>query len=772
MKIKIIALIILTSLLWLSCAVRNEFRRGRESLQNKNWDAAVTHLLYTVSKEPGNAEYRLALTNALIAASNHHLLLGEQFRAENNFKAAIIEYNKSLEYNPENNQARLRKIQLLKQLDALDKKERMESPSLQALTLPDDEIPQPAIEHADKLFSMKLNQELDKIFKAFELSSGIAFVFDESFKSKRIAVDFKDLSFQDALQYILVRSRLHYKVVNPKTLVIYPDNTAKRKEYEELVLQTFYLSNSDPESMSKLITTVTGLKAAGVNKELNALILKGTPEMVKLAARLIRAHDKPTGEIFLDMEIIEVNRNSVRDYGIELSSYQLTETYMPVGAPEGAASAIRLNMIGHTDASDYLLSLPSIHYKLMKTDRNSRIKANPQLRVLDRAKVDVKLGDKIPVPNTTFIPYNTGGPQQQPITSFQQQDVGINLEITPQIHHDGMITLELNFDLSFITTPGSERIPPALGARSVKTRIRLRDNETSILAGLLRDTERKSLQGIPLLSEIPVLKQIFSGNKNEIDQTDIILTITPRIIRFPEFTEEDTEMLWIGSEQQPGLKTPPPLRKKTLKPETTPAPKPASPENISQTSAPVPRSAEIQPASPPSEPNNASASPPTSLSAEALTPTTAPQQDVSDSSTPASIRKFSLAGPAQPKTPGDQFPMSVLMEGNGQIKTIRLEFHLNPDILEIIRIENGGWLQNPNTRANIGKAFNNADGSIKLNIAITSDPNPGVRELAVIIVRAKTKGAVVVEKADVAEARDSSLNLVPVTFSGGLISIE
>jgi general secretion pathway protein D len=164
----------------------------------------------------------------------------------------------------------------------------------------------------------------------------------------------------------------------------------------------------------------------------------------------------------------------------------------------------------------------------------------------------------VPIPTTSFVPYNTGGPAQQPITSYQLQDIGINITITPRLHHDGLITLKLKFELTFITSPGDGRIPPTIGNRSIETIIKLRDNETSILAGLLRDTERKTMRGFPFISSVPILKDIFSGNKNEIDQTDIILTLTPRIIRFPDIDEEDMGFIWAGTASRPGLKEPEP----------------------------------------------------------------------------------------------------------------------------------------------------------------------------------------------------------------------
>jgi general secretion pathway protein D len=716
MRKYLIIFIITATLLGISCAWRKDFRQGQEAFKRKDWDQAVAYFLKAVGEKPDNVEYRISLANALISASSHYLQKGKQYQEAEQLKPALIAFDKALEYNPENNEARRRKHNLLKHLKELEKQHR-EKTEIQQLKekAAAEELPAPKVEYKKKPYSLKFARaDLKQVFKALEKTSGVSFIFDESFKTKRIAVNLEKVGFMEALEKIMLQSKLFYKVVDPHTVMIIPDTPAKKRDYEELVMKTLFISNGSPDEILKIVRALTGMKTAAVNKELNSITFKGRPDEVRMAERLTRIHDKPKGEVFIDIEIIEVNRTRVREYGIELSQYSVTETYLPeAGATgtEAAASTIRLHRLGQTDASDYLLTLPSINYKLLKTDRNSRIKARPQLRVVDGQKVEVRLGDKIPIPTTSFVPYNVQGPAQQPITSYQLQEVGINIELTPQIHHDGLISLEMKFELTFITNPGTERIPPTIGNRSVTTMIKLRDNETSILAGLLRDTERKSLRGFPFLSNVPILKEIFSGNTNEIEQTDIILTLTPRIIRFPEIDESDLELLWVGTQSKPGLKPPPVQLELPAEEEPRETEKKTIKKEQRKT---IPKTPASKPPAPPTEPQ------------------------------PKPLSMFFLdAGLKIKKDTEADVPLAI--SGDHDIKAVTLEMDFDPALVQVLDVRKGKVLNNASVKSLLLRNIDNQAGKLKLNISLDQPLKitpEGTGELMVLRVKPLGKGKV------------------------------
>jgi general secretion pathway protein D len=681
------------TLLDTSCAWRKDFRQGRQAVERKDWDQAVANFLKAVGEKPDSVELRISLANALIAASNHYLQKGKQFQEENQLKAALVAFDKALEYNPENNEARRRKLSLLKHLKELEKQQR-EKTELEQLKekAAAEEPPTPQLEYKEKPYSLKFARaDLQQVFKALEKASGVSFIFDESFKTKRVEVNLQDVGFMEALDKLMLQTNLFYKVVDPHTVMIIPDTPAKRRDYEELVMRTMFVSYGNPDEVLKTVRALTGMKTAASDKDLNAITFKGTPEEVQMAERIARIYDKPKGEVFIDIEIIEVNRTRVREYGIELSQYSVTEAYLPETGTgtEAAASTIRLHRLGHTDASDYLLTLPSINYKLLKTDRNSRIKARPQLRVVDGQKIEVRLGDKVPIPTTSFVPYNVGAPNQQPITSYQLQDVGINIELKPKIHHDGLISLEMKFELTFITNPGTERVPPTIGNRSVNTLIKLRDNETSILAGLLRDTERKTLRGFPFLSDIPVLKDIFSGNTNEIEQTDIILTLTPRIIRFPEIDESDLELLWVGTQAKPGLKPPPvqlelPVEEEEKKETEKKTTKKEEKKDQVKT---APKTPAVKPAE----------------------PAAAPQ--------PKLLGMFFLTADLKVKK-GSEADVSLAISGDHEIKAVTLEIDFDPAVVQVLDVRKGKVLNEASVKSLLLRNIDNQAGKLKFNISL------------------------------------------------------
>lgn len=688
--------------------MRKDFRQGQEAMQNQEWDQAVAYFLKAVRENPDNVECRISLSNALISASNHHLQKGKQYLLAGKRRPALMEFEKSLEYNPENNEARQQKHRLLKRMKELDKKQREKTEIEKLKDEAAREKPEfPQVQYKKIPYTLKfVRSDLIQIFKALQKSSGVNFIFDEAFKSKRIALNLEDVNFMDALEKIMVQTNLFYKVIDPNTILIIPDTPTKRKQYEELVMKTLFLSNGDPENILKIVRSLTGMKIIATDKDLNTITFKGTPEEVKLAERIVHIHDKPKGELLIDIEVIEVNRTRVREYGIELSQYYVTETYLPETGAEtstAAASTIRAHMLPYTDASDYLLTLPSINYKLLKTDRHSRIKARPQLRVVDRQKVEVRLGDKVPIPTTSFVPYNIQGPAQQPITSYQLQDIGINIEVTPQIHHDGLVTLEMKFELTFITNPGTERLPPTIGNRAVTTIIKLRDNETSILAGLLRDTERRSMSGLPFISRVPVLKEIFSGNKNEVEQTDIILTLTPRIIRFPEIGEEDLDLVWVGTQARPGLKPPPSHLK--LEEEIETKERDERPE-IKKEPEKVKKKEE---------------------------------EKIEESQTEKKPLNLSTRVPLGNIKKDIETDISLVIKGESDIRTMTLEIDFNPTVIQVLDIHKGPFVSQEGVKSHLLKNIDNKKGKIKINLSL-EQPLKITKEGELALIRLKPLG--------------------------------
>ncbi len=714
---KIILLNFLFLLLLFSCKSRVYFKKGVDFSNSKNWDQAVNYFIKALSNDPNNVKYRLLLSRALISASNYHLEKGDKYFHSGNLDQALFEYEKSMENNPENNLARRNKSKVIKKLEEIKKRSRVkteierikDSAGKKQVLLPESKV-------SKNVFKVNFESiELKHLFRVLEKSTKINFLFDEGFKSKKIHLNGENTTILELLDKITLQARIFYKVINENTILIIPDTPVKRKKYEDLVMKTFFLSNIEPEEILKIIKSISGIKNISVNKKLNSITVKGRLKQVKLVDRLVELNDKSKGELLIDIEIIEVNKKRVKEYGIELSKYRITETYAPGAIGSDTSSVARLSNIVHADAADFLLSLPSIHYKLLKSDRDSKIKARPHIRVVDGEDIEIRLGDKVPIPTTTFVPqYGGSTVNNQPITSYKMEDIGINIDLKPTIHHNGLISIKMNFELTFISSPGDieSGTPPTIGNRTIKTLIKLKDNETTILAGFLRDTERKTMRGLPILSSIPILKSLFGGKLNEVEQTDIILTLTPRIIRYPEINERDLEYTWIGTATDPGIKKSIPklyeeksgTEKKGK--ETTESHK----NSIRQKSKGTKK------------------------------------EPIKDKGVPLKIKTESIMRLVPMKTEvkeSSEFSVSLTAKNTAvenKIKIIKADFSFDKNYLEIVKIKKGKTFVNKAVEGNLFKTFDNFSGKAGIKISFKDGMSRENSEVAVIIFKAVKKG--------------------------------
>jgi len=309
--------------------------------------------------------------------------------------------------------------------------------------------------------------------------------------------------------------------------------------------------------------------------------VKDTPERIDAASRLLSAIDKARPEVIIDVELLEVDRTRLQEYGLQIASPGSPGLNGAIGiAPDSAVTppTISLQSLRNLSSADVLFAnLPNLYYRLLKSDTNTRTLAKPQLRTMEGVTAQARFGERVPVPVTTFSPVAQGGLPIQPTTSFQYENIGVNIDITPRTHHEDEVTLALRVNVQAVSGTGFGGLP-TFANREINTQIRLRDGETNMLAGLIRDEERRSLDGIPGLSDLPVIGRVFAHNKTEVTQSDIILTLTPHIIRVLDVNEADLRAFRVGRDSgasiggdlPPALDIPAPAA-----PPAAPAPAPA-----------------------------------------------------------------------------------------------------------------------------------------------------------------------------------------------------
>jgi general secretion pathway protein D len=530
------------------CAAGAAMRAGRAADALQDYDRAIVEYTKVLRDNPDNREARQALELAKLRSSLDHFSRGRRFEAAGRLDEALVELQLASELNPANGEIdellqRVRN-QLRAKVAGRDGKTELEtlverSRELMPLGL---ELPADIRMPSTLVFRDASSRD---IFAALGKIAEITVVFDPQFRAQPLSIDLRNATLGDALQAVSSATRSFYRVTAQRTVTIVPDTAAKRQEYEEEIVRPFFLSNADLKETVDLLRIVIDARRLAPVTATNAILIKDTPERVAAAGRIIAAIDKARPEVVIDVELLEVDRTRFREFGLQLASPG--EPPIGIDGTVGVAGdGLTLRDLRSLTQSDVLLTnLPSLYYRLLKSDASTRTLANPQLRTSEGTSAQARFGERVPVPVTTFSPIATGGVNQQPITSFNYENIGVNIDITPRTHHDDEVSLQLRIAVSSISGAGFGGLP-TFGNREINTVIRLRDGETNLLAGLIRDDERQVMSGIPGLSDLPIVGRLFAQSRRQTQETDIVLTLTPRIIRVLDLAEEDLRPFRVG----------------------------------------------------------------------------------------------------------------------------------------------------------------------------------------------------------------------------------
>jgi general secretion pathway protein D len=533
---KITSLIIVALVFWGCKTFNYSYKLGTEEALTKNWDEAIAHFEKARLDDPKNRVYELALLRAKLAASYDHLNKAREHASHGRKEIALEEYKKALSYGQ------------LGQ-DIAEEARRLSEEEVEVEKPREFKIEPPIkLDVSDETIELRFPVELSlrSIFQALGKHARINIIFDDQFRDAPFSIELVDMKFERALNSLCMTSKNFFRIIDEKTVIVAPDLPQKRVQYELNALKTFYLSNINAEEVRTALMQVLRIQNRNpiliVDKNLNSITVRDAPEVLELADEVIQKWDKPKGELIIDLEIMEVSRGSLKQVGLAFNQSLIGLRYNdPGGSDEGWIN------LGDLDFSqeNFQVSLPTAIVGFLESDADTKIISQPRLRGQDGEEMTYLVGDKIPIPRTTFTPIAAGGVNQQPVTNFAYEDVGIDVKITPRIHFEKEITLELDIKIKSIGGTGFGDIP-IIATREVKNVIRLRDGETNLLAGLLKEEERTTKAGVVGLKNIPILGGLFSSTDKTIQQTDVILTITPRIIRTIPISEEDMKPLWIG----------------------------------------------------------------------------------------------------------------------------------------------------------------------------------------------------------------------------------
>ena len=547
------ALLFAVALTLASCASSGgSFKTASSAESTQNYDLAVAEYTKILRAKPDDKNARVGLDRSKLRASQDHFSKARRLAGTGKLEEALVEYQLASELNPGNSDIDTELQATRSQLRAKvavreDGKTRLQSLIEQSLEAP---LPGASLPAGAKLPDSLVFRDAGSrdVYSAIGKFTNLSVLFDPTFRDQPVSIDLRGVTLEEALAAVSTTTRNFWRATSANTITIIPDNAAKRREYEEEIVRTFYLSNADLKETIDMLRIVVDARRLSSITATNAITIKDTPERITAAGKIIAAIDKARPEVIIDVELLEVNRTHMHEYGLQIAS--------PSSSPTGINGQVDINQEGGislrsltnlTQADVLLTNLPSLYYRLLKSDGATRILANPQLRTSEGIPAQARFGERVPVPVTTFAPIAAGGVQTQPITSFNYEPIGVNIDITPRTHHDDAVTLALKVELSSISGTGFGGLP-TFGSRSINTVIRLKDGETNMLAGLIRDEERSSLASIPGLGDIPIIGRLFGYTHKETQETDIILTLTPRIVRVLNLTAEDLQPFRMGRE--------------------------------------------------------------------------------------------------------------------------------------------------------------------------------------------------------------------------------
>ncbi|MEO8032848.1 MAG: secretin N-terminal domain-containing protein [Acidobacteriota bacterium] len=555
-----------------SCASYSAYQKAQAAETVKNWDDAVTYYEKALDVDQNNMRFRMSLTRARLEASRSHFEKGRTYRAAaltappadqmRMQQLAATELELAVKLDSTNQYAA---IELQKSLQAIADMSRAADHNsvdemkkrARGITKAAPPVLNPA---SDQPISLNFAHEtpVKDIYRALGNAFGINVLFDQAVKDDRISIELKDVTAQQALERVMQAANHFYKVLDEHTIIVVPDNPQARRDYEDLVIRTFYLSNGDAEQVTNVVRTMIEARNVFPLKALNAITIRDTADKVRIAEKIIEANDKAKAEVVVDVELLQLDANKARNIGLSLQSYSVGANLIPpttAGADgKPATGSINLDYLKNLKSNNFSFTVPSgFIVNLIKNSSQSETLANPELRISEGEKATLHIGSRIPVPVSTFSSVNTTGSGNTfaPVTSFQYQDVGIKVSIEPRVHHNREVTLKLTVEVSnvgaYVDAGAGQPKQPTIQTRTIESTIRLKDGETNFLAGLIQKTDRTTDTKMPFIGDIPVLGRLFNNSDKSHDSTDLVLTMTPHIVRIPDITEDDLAPMWVGT---------------------------------------------------------------------------------------------------------------------------------------------------------------------------------------------------------------------------------
>jgi general secretion pathway protein D len=679
-SVLVLVLVLSVSLPLSADQAKSFYNKGRDAEARQNYELAYDNYKRAYDLKPKDLRYRTAFERTRFLSAASHVHRGQLLRDAGKLDEALAEFQKALQVDPSSFIAQQEVRRTKEMIDETKNppaptagppsslKRRLEQARGPVELAPISNVP----------ITLKLTEDSKVIYETVGKLAGINVLFDPDYTSRRIKIELNGVTLEEALEIIAMESKTFWRPVTSNTIFVAADNPGKRKELEQSVIKTFYLSNlSQPTELQDVVNAMRTILEVSRIQQLpsqDAIVVRGTPDQMALAQKLIDDLDKAKPEVIVEVAIMQVTRDKMRQYGISPPTSATValqnninttttngNTTTTSNTTSGSSNTINLNRIGNLNATDFTVTINPATATALLSDTDTKLLQNPQIRALDGQKASLKIGDRVPVATGSFQP-GIGGVGINPLvnTQFQYLDVGVNVDITPHVHAGREVTLKVALDISAVTSTtnigGIQQ--PVIGQRKIEHEIRLKEGEINLLGGILEDQQTKSLSGIPGLAQVPILKYLFSQTNIDHRENEIVFALVPHIVRGHEVSRLNQEVLDVGTANAIELRR-----------FTRPAGAGGSavpPSGAPQGPAPT---APVQAPPSPTPPPGQVAPPPATGNASFLFDPTAITQ-----------------------AKGSTFAVNIVLSGGQNVYSVPVQLNYDPNILQMVNVSNGGFL--------------------------------------------------------------------------------
>jgi general secretion pathway protein D len=735
-----------------------DYQSGRKAESLKDYDAAYDFYQKALQAQPDNAEYQIKFNQARFAAGTYHVKQGLKLRDRGDLQGAVAEFQHAVAVDPS---SPIAEQELRKTVDMIAEKNRASDAA--AEPPPDTNTPPLAASPpelkplSNAPINLHMTNDAKVVFDTIGKLAGVTIIYDPDFPARRIPCQLDNVTLEQALDLMALESKAVWKPVTENIIFVFPDQPQKRRDYEEQVVKTFYLSNTVlAQDITEIVTglrQLLDLKRIQALNSQNAIIVRDTPDKLAIAEKMIHDIDKAKPEVVIQVQVLEARLDKVRNLGV-LPGQTASVQVVPPGtttlnnnntnnntnnANNNTTNILTLQNLRHLNGSDYSVTLPSFTANALLTDSTTKIIQDPEIRSVDGQPAKLRIGDRVPIATGSFqagvgVGSTAGTGFVNPLvnTQFQYQEVGVNVDITPRVHPNHEVSLKVSIEVSSVT--GQQNIggiqQPIISQRKIDHDIRLKEGEANILGGLITKTDTKSLNGWPGLAKVPLLRYFFSEDTKNYEDDEILIILTPHIVRLPEWSRANLRPLYSGSETNVQVRREAEIR---------------APNNVPRQEGQLPATG------PGAAPANAAPS-------------------AQQSGPPAQVR-------FEPRNlnlkPGQMATLGVVVENVNDLFSIPFLLQYNPAVISVEEVQHGGFLQGGNQEIAIAQRVDKDRG--QAIISATRQPNSvgvsGTGTIMGIVIKALAPGTSNLSIVQI-NAKDSQQRAIPLVTSEASVTVQ